>query len=84
MVSDLDLGLSIDSDSDDYCNHKYYFAAQSGKFNTSLLIQADQDIVVYALNKYKWSSESYLGIPVDGTGYDYYAATTTVRTSGEL
>ena len=55
-----------------------YFTEGSGKFNRSLLIEATQDIVVYAMNKIKFSSESYLALPVDAIGYDYYVATITV------
>ena len=50
----------------------------SGKSKKGILIEATQDIVVYAMNKIKFSSESYLALPVDAIGYDYYVATITV------
>ena len=50
----------------------------SGKYNKGLLIEASDDIVVYAMNKIRFSSESYLAIPVDVTGYDYFTISTEV------
>jgi len=34
---------------------------------------------MYAMNKIRVSSESYLAIPLDVTGYEYYAATYEVN-----
>lgn len=49
----------------------------------SLVVQASDDIVMYALNKILFSSESYLAIPVDVTGYDYYIMTAEVADGGK-
>lgn len=37
-----------------------------------ILIQADNDIVVYGLNKEKFSTDGFLAYPTDVIGYEYY------------
>jgi len=65
-------------------NHCFNVLELSGKFTRTILIEASDDIVVYALNKIKFSSDGYLAIPVDATGYDYFTASITVTDSSKL
>ncbi|XP_067944687.1 uncharacterized protein [Watersipora subatra] len=57
---------------------------ESGVFDRSILLEATDDVVVYAINKIKFSSESFLALPVDGIGYDYYVATITVKDANDV
>jgi len=40
--------------------------------NKAIYIQAEEDIVVYALNKEQFSTDGFLVFPVDVIGYEYY------------
>ena len=37
-----------------------------------ILIQADDEVVVYGLNKERYSSDGFLAYPTDVIGYEYY------------
>ena len=47
----------------------------SAKTSSALHIIADNNIVVYGVNKAKYSNDAFLGIPVNMLGQDYYAIT---------
>ena len=47
----------------------------SQKVSNGIHILADDDVVIYAVNKEKFSNDAYLGVPVDVLGREYYAVT---------
>ena len=47
----------------------------SAKESWALHIIADNNIVVYGVNKARYSNDAFLGIPVNMLGQDYYAIT---------
>lgn len=45
------------------------------KVPNGIHVLADDDVVIYAVNKEKYSNDAYLGVPVDVLGKEYYAVT---------
>ncbi|XP_056004586.1 IgGFc-binding protein-like [Ostrea edulis] len=47
----------------------------NSKVPNAVHVKADDDVVIYAVNKEKYSNDAYLGVPVDVLGTEYYAVT---------
>ncbi|XP_048745907.2 uncharacterized protein LOC125658641 [Ostrea edulis] len=47
----------------------------NSKVPNAVHVKADDDVVIYAVNKEMFSNDAYLGIPVDVLGKEYYAVT---------
>ena len=45
------------------------------KSEKGILITADDEVVMYGVNKERYSNDAYLALPVDVLGQDYYAIT---------
>ncbi|XP_033733950.1 uncharacterized protein LOC117323058 [Pecten maximus] len=50
-------------------------AVGSTRDKKGILIESDDEIVIYGVNKEKFSSDAFLGLPVDVLGTDYYIMT---------
>lgn len=47
----------------------------SSKSDKGILVSADDEVVVYGVNKEQYSNDAFLGLPTDVLGMEYYAVT---------